>query len=28
MIYKDGKLFEKHAKTGDYPLVQVSGTVQ
>ena len=28
MIYEDGKLMEKVSKTGDYPLVQVSGTIQ
>lgn len=28
MIYKDGRLLVKNAKTGDYPLVQVAGTVQ
>lgn len=27
MIYKDGKLLQKLAKTGDYPLVQVSASV-
>jgi hypothetical protein len=27
MIYEDGKLVNKVAKAGDYPLVQVSGTV-
>jgi len=27
MIYEDGKLVNKLAKTGDYPIVQVSGAV-
>jgi len=27
MVYEDGKLVEKVAKNGDYPLVQVSGVV-
>lgn len=27
MLYEDGKLMEKVSKTGDYPLVQVSGMV-
>lgn len=27
MIYEDGKLVNKLAKTGDYPIVQVSGLV-
>lgn len=27
MIYEDGKLMEKVTKTGDYPIVQVSGIV-
>jgi hypothetical protein len=28
MVYEDGKLVDKVSKAGDYPLVQVSGTVQ
>jgi len=27
LIYEDGKLMEKVTKTGDYPIVQVSGMV-
>jgi hypothetical protein len=27
MIYEDGKILNRLAKSGDYPLVQVSGTV-
>jgi hypothetical protein len=27
LIYEDGKLMRKVSKSGDYPLVQVSGTV-
>jgi hypothetical protein len=27
MVYEDGKLKENITKSGDYPLVQVSGTI-
>ncbi len=27
MVYEDGKLLERITKTGDYPLIQASGTI-